>query len=144
VERVPEALVVALERAVAAGLSNARFMNLDAARLADAFAPGEVSRIYINFCDPWPNKKRAKRRLTAEGFLRLYAELLTPGGEIHLKTDDAPLFDYSLDQLALCGYTLSEVTRDLHGGGVTGVLTDYEVKFTQQGVPICRCVAALK
>jgi tRNA (guanine-N7-)-methyltransferase len=144
VERVPDALVIALERAVAAELPNARFMSLDAARLADVFAPGEVNRIYINFCDPWPSNKRAKRRLTSEGFLRLYTELLAPGGEIHFKTDNAPLFEYSLERFALCGFSLSEVTRDLHGGGVTGIMTDYEVKFAEQGVPIRRCVAARK
>ncbi|MDR0839724.1 MAG: tRNA (guanosine(46)-N7)-methyltransferase TrmB, partial [Oscillospiraceae bacterium] len=100
VERVPDAAVVALERAQAAALPNARFLLCDVTALPSIFDAGEVSRIYINFCDPWPGKKRAKRRLTSDGFLALYRALLPPGGEIHFKTDNSDLFEYSLDRFA--------------------------------------------
>ena len=143
VEKVPDAMVVAMERAVEAGLRNVRFLDIDAARLPELFAPGEVERIYINFCDPWPKKKQFKRRLTAPGFLELYKQVLRPGGEIWFKTDNQPLFDWSLETFAEAGFRLSQVTRDLHAGGPVGIMTDYEKKFYGEGKPICRLVATL-
>jgi len=141
VERVPDAMVMAMEKAVAAELKNVRFIDMDAARIGEVFAEGELDRVYINFCDPWPGKKHAKRRLTAPGFLELYKKALRPGGEIHFKTDNNPLFQYSLEQFEACGYVLSEVTENLHENGVQGIMTDYEAKFHAEGIPICRCVA---
>lgn len=141
VERVREAMVVAMERCLDRGLENARFIDCDAVKLTELFAPGEVERIYINFCDPWPHKRHAKRRLTAPGFLALYAQVLPVDGEIHFKTDNRPLFDFSLESFKECGWTLSEITYDLHADGPCGVMTDYEAKFYEQGVPINRCVA---
>ena len=143
VEKVPDAMVVAMERAVEAGLRNVRFLDIDAVRLPELFAPGEVERIYVNFCDPWPKKKQFKRRLTAPGFLALYRQVLRPGGEIWFKTDNQPLFDWSLETLAEAGFHLSEVTRDLHADGPVGIMTDYEKRFYGEGKPICRLVAAL-
>ncbi len=143
VERVPDAMVVAMERAFAAELQNVRFLDADAARLPELFAPGEVARIYINFCDPWPKKKQFKRRLTAPGFLELYKQVLAPGGEIWFKTDNLPLFDWSVETLEGAGFTLSQVTRDLHENGPVGIMTDYEKKFYGEGKPICRLVARL-
>ena len=143
VEKVPDAMVVAMERAVEAGLRNVRFLDIDAVRLPELFAPGEVERIYVNFCDPWPKKKQFKRRLTAPGFLALYRQVLRPGGEIWFKTDNQPLFDWSLETLAEAGFRLSEVTRDLHADGPVGIMTDYEKRFYGEGKPICRLVAAL-
>ena len=141
VERVPDAMVVAMERVYDAGLSNVRFIDTDARRLGELFAQGEADRIYINFCDPWPSRRHAKRRLTSPDFLRLYEQVLRPGGEIHFKTDNAPLFEYSLQCFNERGWSLSEVSRDLHANGPVGVMTDYEQKFFAQGVPINRCVA---
>ena len=141
VERVPDAMVVAMERCRDAGLRNVRFLDRDVKDCGEIFAPGEVERIYINFCDPWPKSRDAKHRLTAPGFLRLYAALLPPAGEIHFKTDNAPLFAWSQAQLRAEGWELREVTDDLHAGGPAGVRTDYEAKFYQQGVPIHRLVA---
>ena len=141
VEKVPDAMVVAMERVRGAGLTNVRFLDRDAALLPEFFAPGEVSRIYINFPDPWPKKKQFKRRLTAPGFQKLYFDLLPPGGEVWLKTDNVPLYEWSLEQFQACGWTLKEVTRDLHEHGIQGVMTDYEAKFHEQGVKINRLVA---
>ena len=141
VERVPDAMVIAMERAKAVGLANVFFIDADVARLRDYFSPDEVERIYINFCDPWPTNRHAKRRLTHPGFLELYRHVLRDGGEIHFKTDNSGLFEWSLFQFPRADYALSEVTRDLHGGGIRGVMTDYEEKFHSLGTPINRCVA---
>lgn len=142
VEKVPDAMVVAMERAVERGLDNVRFLDRDVTVLPELIAAGEADRIYLNFCDPWPKSRCAKNRLTAPGFLRLYADALPIGGELHFKTDNLPLFQWSLEQFQAEGWTLSEVTNDLHGGGVRGVMTDYEAKFHAQGVKINRLVAA--
>ena len=141
VERVADAMVMAMERAQELGLENVRFIDADARGVTDWFAPGEVNRVYLNFSDPWPSNRQAKRRLTHPDFLRLYAAVLAPGGEIHFKTDNRDLFEWSLFQFPKAGYTLRDVTRDLHANGVNGVMTDYEEKFYSEGKPICRCVA---
>ena len=140
-EKVPDAMVVAMERVVEKGLHNVKFIDRDAALLPELFAPGEVERIYLNFCDPWPKSRDAKHRLTAPGFLRLYADVLPLGGALCFKTDNLPLFQWSLEQFTAEGWALSEVTNDLHAGGVCGVMTDYEAKFHAQGVKINRLVA---
>ena len=144
IERESNATIVAMERAERLGLGNILFVDADAEELLDMFGPGEVTRIYLNFSDPWPSRRHEKRRLTAPGFLDLYRQILAPGGEIHFKTDNRPLFDYSVRQFPSSGYTLDEVTYDLHGQGPSGVMTDYEAKFHAEGLPICRCVARLE
>lgn len=141
VERVADAMVMAMERAEEAGLSNVLFIDADARGLGDWFQGGEISRVYLNFSDPWPSSQQAKRRLTHPDFLRLYAGVLAAGGEIHFKTDNKDLFEWSLFQFPKAGYALTEVTRDLHAQGINGVMTDYEEKFYHEGKPICRCVA---
>jgi len=141
IERVREAMVIAMEQAVERELDNILFIDMDAERLTEVFAPGEVERIYLNFSDPWKSPRHAKRRLTSPGFLALYQQILAPGGEIHMKTDNVSLFHYSLARFPECGYELSQVTRDLHGQGIAGKMTDYEEKFYEAGTPICRCVA---
>ena len=144
VEKVPDAMVVAMERAQAAGLHNVFFVVGDAALLPDMFAPAEVDRLYINFCDPWPPKRQAKRRLTHGNFLKLYRKVLKDNGQIHFKTDNDPLFEWSIEEIPQFGFTLSEVTRDLHGSGQRGVMTDYEAKFYAEGKNINRCVATMQ
>ena len=143
VEKVPDAMVVAMERAQAAGLHNVFFVDGDAACLPEFFAPGEVDRIYVNFCDPWPSKRHAKRRLTHGNFLKLYRQVLKMGGQIHFKTDNQPLFEFSVEELPQFGFELSEVTRNLHENGPVGVMTDYEAKFHELGQPINRCVGTM-
>ena len=141
VEKVPDAMVMAMERALEKGLHNVIFIDRDAALLPELFAPEEVERIYLNFCDPWPKSRDAKHRLTAPGFLRLYADALAEGGELWFKTDNRPLFDWSVEQFTSEGWSLSEVTNDLHADGICGVMTDYEAKFHARGVKINRLVA---
>ncbi len=140
-ERVPEAMVMAMEKVKRAGLPNVFFIGEDVARLLEFFAPEEIDLIYINFCDPWPHKKHASRRLTHESFLRLYQQVLRPGGQIHFKTDNAGLFEFSIPQFEACGFELRNVTRDLHKDGPVGIMTGYEEKFYALGTPINRLEA---
>lgn len=141
VEKIPDAMIIAMERVRGRNIENVRFMDRDAVKLREIFADGEAERIYINFCDPWPKSRDAKHRLTFPGFLRLYADVLPLGGEIHFKTDNTPLFSWSLEQFENEGWALSEKTNDLHANGLVGVMTDYEAKFHAQGFPINRVVA---
>ena len=142
-EKSDNVMVIALERTVAEDLQNVRFINEFADYLIDYFAPGEVSRIYINFCDPWPSNRHVKRRLTHHRFLDLYKNILIPKGELRFKTDNLPLFEFSLREFGQCGFELLEVTYDLHKNGPVGILTDYEQKFIEQGKPIYQCIARL-
>jgi len=143
IEKIANVLVIALERAEQEKLKNVRFINGLADDLLDFFAEGEVSRFYINFCDPWPANRHKKRRLTGRAFLESYRQLLRSGGEIHFKTDDLSLFEFSLSEFEQCGFQLSEVTYNLHEFGPTGVMTDYEQKFHAQGMPIYTCTATM-
>lgn len=140
IERVPDAMVIAMERCKELGLTNVFFVDGDAALLREYFAPDEVDRIFINFCDPWPSHKHARRRLTHVNFLTLYRGILKIGGQIHFKSDNRDLYEYSLFQFPKAGYELSEVTRNLHEHGICGIMTDYEEKFHNMGTPINRCV----
>lgn len=141
-EIVPEAVVVAMERC--GDQPNAFFIRSGAEQLPSFFAPGEVDALYLNFSDPWPSNRHAKRRLTHGNFLRLYRKILKPGGQMQFKTDNAPLFDFSLEELPRYGFALSEVTRDLHKDGPVGIMTDYEAKFHAQGLPIYRLVGTME
>ena len=143
VEMVPDAMVVAMERCAAEGLRNVRFIDANANILPEFFAPGEVDRIYINFCDPWPRSKNAKRRLTYHTFLDKYRTVIRLGGQIHFKTDNAKLFEWSLEEMAADGLELHNVTRDLHANGPVGIMTGYEEKFYALGTPINRCEATV-
>lgn len=143
VEMVPDAMVVAMERCRDAGLTNVFFVCANARELPEFFESGEVDRIYINFCDPWPKSNQAKRRLTHGNFLKLYRKVLPMGGQVHFKTDNAPLFAFSVEEIPNFGFTLSEVTDDLHANGIRGVMTDYEAKFHALGTPIHRLVATM-
>ncbi len=139
VERCREAMVVAMEKARSMGLTNVFFIDMDVANIESVFAPGEIDRLFINFPDPWPRKKNAKRRLTHRGFLDKYCRVVKEGGEIHFKTDNAPLFEYSVEEFSLCGLQVNNLTRDLHKDGITGIMTGYEEKFHALGTPINRC-----
>lgn len=144
VEKVPDAMILAMERAQAAELKNVMFVDLVAEHLKEVFAPGEIDRIFINFCDPWPKSRDAKFRLTAPAFLRNYADILTENGEIHFKTDNSPLFEWSISRFLEEGWELRQITGNLHENGVRGILTDYERKFMQEGVPIKHLIAVKK
>jgi len=139
IERCREAMVVAMEKAKNMGLKNVFFVDMDVALMEGCFAPGEIDRLFINFPDPWPRSKNAKRRLTFRTFLRMYSRVIREGGEIHFKTDNAPLFEFTLEELALVGLPAKNVTRDLHANGPVGIMSGYEEKFHALGTPINRC-----
>ncbi|MGM9639007.1 MAG: tRNA (guanosine(46)-N7)-methyltransferase TrmB [Butyricicoccaceae bacterium] len=141
VEREPNVLLMAMEKAQAAGLHNVLFIDADAATLGDVFGQDEIDCIYLNFSDPWPPKKRHKRRLTHENYLRVYDSFLKPGGEIQQKTDNTGLFEFSLCSFSQFGYTLYDVTFDLHATDFDNITTEYERNFAAQGMKIYRCVA---
>lgn len=113
VEREEEVLYYAACKAREAEAANLRLLAADVSKLAELFAPGEIDRLYINFCDPWPKKRHAKRRLTHTGFLALYRQVVKAGGEVHFKTDNRGLFEFSLEQFAEAGLPVREVTFDL-------------------------------
>ena len=134
-------LYFAARKAAARQLSNVRLLVFDAAHLTELFAPAEVDRIYLNFSDPWPKKRHAKRRLTSELFLERYRAVLKADGELHFKTDNMGLFDYSLETMAAEGWQLSRVTHDLHAlGEADNIMTEYERKFSARGAKIGRLV----
>ena len=144
VERCREAMVVAMEKAQSMGLKNVFFIDMDVAAMEEIFAGGEIDRLFINFPDPWPRKKNAKRRLTHRGFLDKYCRVVRAGGEIHFKTDNAPLFAFSLEEFAACGLEVKHLTRNLHEHGIVGIMTGYEEKFHALGTPINRCEVVCK
>ena len=144
VERCREAMVVAMEKAKSMGLKNVYYIDMDVANIEDIFDRGEMDRLFINFPDPWPRKKNAKRRLTHRGFLDKYCRTVREGGEIHFKTDNAPLFEFSVEEFAACGLQVNNLTRDLHANGIVGIMTGYEEKFHGLGTPINRCEVVCK
>ena len=144
VERCREAMVVAMEKAQAMGLKNVFYIDMDVAKIEEVFDQAEIDRLFINFPDPWPRKKNAKRRLTHRSFLDKYCRVVRAGGQIHFKTDNSTLFEYSLEEFAACGLEVQAITRDLHAHGVVGIMTGYEEKFHALGTPINRCEVVCK
>ena len=144
VERCREAMVVAMEKAQAMGLKNVFYIDMDVANIEEIFAGQEIDRLFINFPDPWPRKKNAKRRLTYRTFLDKYCRVIKLGGEIHYKTDNAPLFEFSVEEFAACGLEVKNLTRNLHENGIVGIMTGYEEKFHALGTPINRCEVVCK
>lgn len=143
IEKYSSVLIRALARQEELKLQNLRLIRYDAETIDEVFADGEVDRIYLNFSDPWPKDRHAKRRLTSDRFLARYARILAPEGRVEFKTDNVDLFDFSLESAESCGWTLSEVTRDLHNSPAAegNVMTEYEERFSALGNPICRLVA---
>jgi len=144
VERCREAMVVAMEKAKAMGLTNVYYIDMDVEKIEEIFAGEEIDRLFINFPDPWPRKKNAKRRLTYRTFLDKYCRVIKLGGEIHYKTDNAPLFAFSVEEFAACGLEVKNLTRNLHENGIVGIMTGYEEKFHAMGTPINRCEVVCK
>ena len=145
VEKISNVIVLAMEKAKAAELGNLKFIRGDFATIAPQLPDGSVDRLYLNFSDPWPKNGYAKRRLTHGAFLEQYKRILKDGGEIHFKTDNRGLFDFSLETFPENGFELKNVTFDLHREMPEGnVMTEYEQRFSELGTPICRLEAAVK
>ena len=125
-------------------LTNLMFMCIDARLLPEIFEKGEVQKIYLNFSDPWPKDRHAKRRLTSKEFLARYDQILVSDGQVEFKTDNRPLFDFSVESVKEAGWQLKAVTYDLHHDAelVQGnVMTEYEERFSAKGNPIHKLIA---
>ena len=140
IELYDSVIVCALEKIIEAEKpSNLRLLKVNGADLQKYFNKGDVDRIYLNFSDPWPKARHAKRRLTHEGFLAIYESVLVDNGEIHFKTDNRGLFEYSLVSMNHYGMKLNYVSLDLHANEPEdNVKTEYEEKFSAKGQPIYR------
>ena len=144
IEKYSSVLIRALEKRQELEIDNLMFIRMDAENIEDVFAPGEVDRIYLNFSDPWPKDRHAKRRLTSKEFFARYDNILKKDGIVEFKTDNEMLFDFSLEQIPLANWQLVEVTRDLHHDEKMcqgNVMTEYEEKFSAKGNPIYKLIA---
>ena len=144
IEKFSSVLLRASEKLELLELNNVRIINIDALNLLDVFEEDEIDRIYLNFSDPWPKNAHAKRRLTSGRFLPIYERILNSNGEIHFKTDNRILFEFSLESLNNYGLILSNISLDLHNSDYPdNIVTEYEEKFSKFG-PIYRLEAKFK
>lgn len=142
IEMYESVIITALDRLIEADLPNLKLLDVDGAELINYFEKGEVSRVYLNFSDPWPKTRHAKRRLTYKTFLSLYESIMPDEGEIHFKTDNQGLFEFSLRSFSEYGMLLTFVSLDLHNSRYEGnVMTEYEEKFSAKGQRIYRSEA---
>lgn len=143
IDVIADVLLMALEKTADEEYHNLRYMIFDAGKLGDCFAEGEIDRVYLNFSDPWKKNKQAKRRLTHANFLNIYKSFLVKGGFVCFKTDNRSLFEFSLNSIAADrDFKMQNITLDLHNSGFEGnVMTEYETKFSEQGMPIYRLEA---
>lgn len=142
IEMQTNAMISILEKQLVEKLPNLQLLLVDGADLTEYFADGEVSQVYLNFSDPWPKTRHEKRRLTFHTFLKTYQTIAKPNAELHFKTDNLGLFEYSLSSLSKYGMTLNQVWLDLHNSPYEGnIMTEYEEKFSNKGQPIYRLEA---
>ena len=145
IERYSSVLLRGLQKRAQLELNNIYFMCIDAKNMADYFAPGEVDKIYLNFSDPWPKARHARRRLTSNEFFKLYDQVLTADGTVEFKTDNRPLFDFSVEELETSElFVLDQLSYDLHNDSTMNqgnIMTEYEAKFSSMGNPICKLIA---
>ena len=145
VEKTRNVIVTALENATSENIGNVRFINCGAEYLEDYFPHNSIERIYLNFSCPYPKNKYAKHRLTHENFLKIYEKLLVENGEIHLKTDNSAFFEFTINSMSGYGFTLKNVTFDLHNSGFEdNIVTEYEQRFLEMGCRIYRLEAFLR
>jgi len=151
IERYSSVLLRALERfdndEKYKDVNNIRFICMDATNLPEVFAVGEIDKIYLNFSDPWPKARHAKRRLTSTEFLERYEKILAQGGRVEFKTDNTELFNFSLEQVKEAGWYLEKYTYDLHHQeemNAGNIMTEYEEKFSLKGNPINKLIARRK
>lgn len=143
VEKFPAVLIKLVKKIPENGIKNLAVISVDAEKLEEIFTLGEVSKLYLNFSDPWPKKRHAKRRLTSPEFLKLYKKILNLGSIIEFKTDNRDLFDYSVEEFRNEGYNLTQLTYDLYSSDMIegNIPTEYEEKFHGLGTPINKLVA---
>ncbi len=143
IEKYSAVLLRAVQKMEEEPKENLKFIRMDAEIIAEVFGPGEVDRIYLNFSDPWPKDRHAKRRLPSREFLARYDRILRADGRIEFKTDNRVLFDWAVEQLPGSGWKADLITYDLHADAELvkeNVMTEYEEKFSSMGNPICKYV----
>jgi len=141
-EREKSVMIKVLDKVIEQGLTNIKLICNDAIELNDYFKDGEVSRLYLNFSDPWPKKRHTKRRLTYQTYLALYKQVLKDDGEIHFKTDNRGLFAYSLESMSQFGMYFTKINLNLHEeDDEENIETEYERKFSDKGSRIYRMEA---
>ena len=143
IEKYSSVLLRAIQKMEEDPLANVKFIRMDAEEIGEVFAPGEVERIYLNFSDPWPKDRHAKRRLESRQFLARYDRILKKDGRIEFKTDNRELFAFALEELEAAGWSADAVTWDLHRDPVLNegnVMTEYEERFSALGNPICKYI----
>ena len=144
-EKCENVLVMACETAMKENITNLKFLHSGAEYLEKYIRPESIERIYLNFSCPFPKKKYANHRLTNKTFLKLYEMMLVPQGEIHQKTDNMHFFEYSIGEFSDYGFTIKNVSLDLHNSDFEGnIVTEYEKRFSDLGQPIYRLEAYLK
>ncbi len=144
IEKFSSVLIRAIEKRRELEIDNLLFIRMDAEIIADCFAEGEIDKIYLNFSDPWPKDRHAKRRLTSKEFFARYDKILKKDGVVEFKTDNNLLFDFSLEQIPLAGWKIVGITRDLHNDekmNEGNVMTEYEERFSAKGNPINKLIA---
>jgi tRNA (guanine-N7-)-methyltransferase len=140
IELYDSVIIIALDRLIEADLPNLKLLNVNASNLAEYFAKNDVDRVYLNFSDPWPKNRHEKKRLTYSDYLKRYEDILVDGGEIHFKTDNQGLFEYSLMSFSQYGLLLKYLSLDFHKSDYEGnIMTEYEEKFSEKGNRIYRC-----
>lgn len=140
IEVYKSVIVAALDRLIEADLPNVKLLNVNADDLEKFFEKNDVDRVYLNFSDPWPKTRHEKRRLTYKSYLQIYQYILKDHGEIHFKTDNQGLFEYSLMSFSAYGLLLQFISLDLHNSEFEGnIMTEYEEKFSKKGNRIYRC-----
>ena len=146
VEKVPDVILLAAEKAKERDIKNIKFLICDAKELTELFEENSVDLIYLNFSDPWPKAKHYKRRLTYKTFLDVYRKILKNEGAVFFKTDNIGLFEFSLEQFTLDNWNLKNVTYDLHNSEFAedNIMTEYEKNFSEKGFNINRLEAWLK
>jgi len=142
IEKTPNVIVAALEKVIDSDLKNIRFINCEAEYLENFFPEASIERLYLNFSCPYPKNHDKKHRLTHENYLKIYKKILKPNCEIHMKTDNTKLFEFTINSLSGFGYMLKNVTFDLHNSDFKGnIVTEYEKRFSEMGCPIYRLEA---
>lgn len=142
IEKYSSVLIRALEKQAELHIPNLIFIRMDAENITDIFDKEEVDRIYLNFSDPWPKDRHAKRRLTSRQFLGRYNEFLKKDGMVEFKTDNRALFDFSVEETKEAGWNIIDITYDLHNSELNegNVMTEYEIRFSSEGVPINKMI----
>lgn len=143
IEKYSSVLLRGIQKLEEDPLENIVFIRMEAENICDVFDKEEVDKIYLNFSDPWPKDRHAKRRLPSRQFLARFSNILKKGNHIEFKTDNRELFDFAMEEAPIAGWVIDEYTYDLHNNekmNQGNIMTEYEERFSSQGNPICKYI----